>query len=113
MKDSMLNDFFVKVTLLNTFCLCLLLLYPLSLFFASSSLPFLWHFYFQICQAKGTGKKYLSNLDKEIIQHGILHSQKKFDSLDEYAKKGEVEEYKNILVMEVKKHYAEEKGETE
>jgi len=63
--------------------------------------------------AKGTGKKYLSNLDKEIIQHGILHSQKKFDSLEEYAKKGEVEEYKNILVMEVKKHYAEEKGETE
>ena len=61
----------------------------------------------------GTGKKYLSNLDKEIIQHGILHSQKKFDSLEEYAKKGEVEEYKNILVMEVKKHYAEEKGETE
>ena len=63
--------------------------------------------------AKGTGKKYLSNLDKEIIQHGILHSQKKFDSLEEYAKKGKVEEYKNILVMEVKKHYAEEKGETE
>lgn len=62
---------------------------------------------------KGKGKKYLSNLDKEIIQHGILHSQKKFDTLEEYAKKGEVEEYKNILVTEVKKHYAEEKGETE
>jgi len=38
---------------------------------------------------------------------------KKFDTLEEYAKKGEVEEYKNILVTEVKKHYAEEKGETE
>jgi len=62
---------------------------------------------------KPKGKKYLSNLDKEIIQHGILHSQKKFDTLEEYAKKGEVEEYKNILVNEVKRHYAEEKGETE
>jgi len=62
---------------------------------------------------KPKGKKYLSNLDKEIIQHGILHSQKKFDTLEEYVKKGEVEEYKNILVNEVKRHYVEEKGETE
>jgi len=62
---------------------------------------------------KGTGKKYLSNLDKEMIQHGILHSQKKFDTLEDYLKKGEIEEYKNILVAEVKKHYAEETGVTE
>jgi len=59
------------------------------------------------------GKKYLSNLDKEMIQHGILHSQGKFDMLEEYLKKGEIEEYKVNLVMEVKKHYAEEKNESE
>jgi len=59
------------------------------------------------------GKKYLSNLDKEMIEHGILHSQSKFDTVEEYLKKGEVEEYKTILVAEVKKHFAEEKNETE
>lgn len=48
-----------------------------------------------------------------MIQHGILHSQGKFDMLEEYLKKGEIEEYKGNLVMEVKKHYAEEKNESE
>merc|ERR1711874_2656 len=62
---------------------------------------------------KVKGNKYLSNLDKEMIQHGILHSQNKFDALKEYVKKNEIEEYKSILVTEVKKHYAEEKGEIE
>ena len=59
------------------------------------------------------GKKYLTNLDKEIIHQGIFHSQKKFDSVEEYQKKGDIEEYTKNLVMEVKKHLAEEKSDFE
>eukprot|EP00092_Neocalanus_flemingeri_P092206 GFUD01117024.1.p1 GENE.GFUD01117024.1~~GFUD01117024.1.p1 ORF type:complete len:399 (-),score=129.25 GFUD01117024.1:449-1645(-) len=54
------------------------------------------------------GKKYLTNLDKEMIQDGIIQSQKKFDSVEKYKIKGDIEEYKGNLINEVKKHMAEE-----
>ena len=54
--------------------------------------------------------KYLSNMDKEIIHHGIFHSQKKFDSLRRYVGAGRLEEYINALIREVRVHLAEEKG---
>eukprot|EP00092_Neocalanus_flemingeri_P102623 GFUD01131265.1.p1 GENE.GFUD01131265.1~~GFUD01131265.1.p1 ORF type:complete len:393 (-),score=135.99 GFUD01131265.1:46-1224(-) len=59
--------------------------------------------------------KYLSNVDKEIILHGTFHSQKKFDCIEEYAKKGKesLEDYTNNLIKEVRKHLAEEKNEFE
>jgi hypothetical protein len=55
--------------------------------------------------------KYLSNMDKTIIDHGVAHSQKKFDCVEEYMKKGILEEYKSIIIKEVRKHLAEEKGD--
>ena len=36
--------------------------------------------------------KYLSNMDKTIIEHGVAHSQKKFDCVEEYMKKDMLEE---------------------
>eukprot|EP00092_Neocalanus_flemingeri_P102621 GFUD01131263.1.p1 GENE.GFUD01131263.1~~GFUD01131263.1.p1 ORF type:complete len:403 (-),score=135.46 GFUD01131263.1:46-1254(-) len=59
--------------------------------------------------------KYLSKVDKEIILQGTFHSQKKFDCLEEYVKKGKeyLEEYANNLIKEVRKHLAEEKNEFE
>jgi len=63
--------------------------------------------------AQKQGKKHLTNLDKEMIHHGILHSQKKFDSIQQYQSKGEIEEYTKYLVDEVKKHLAEEKSDFE
>jgi len=50
------------------------------------------------------GKKYLTNLDKEIIQFGIKHSQNKFDSVEKYN----FEEYTENLTKEVISHLAEE-----
>jgi hypothetical protein len=54
--------------------------------------------------------KYLTALDKEIILQGIHHSQKKFDSVEEYQKRGEkaTDEYTTNLIQEVRKHLAEE-----
>ena len=57
------------------------------------------------------GKQYLTNLGKEMIHQGILHSQKKFDSVEKYQKNGGIEEYVNNLIKEVKKHLAEEKSD--
>jgi hypothetical protein len=54
------------------------------------------------------GKKYLTNRDKEFIQDGILHSQKNFDTLEIYEKKGNLDDYCEDLVKEVVKHMAEE-----
>ena len=54
------------------------------------------------------GKKYMTNRDKELIQDGIIHSQKNFDKLDTYEKKGEIDAYSENLVKEVTKHLAEE-----
>ena len=54
------------------------------------------------------GKKYMTNRDKELIQDGILHSQKNFDALDTYEKKGQMDDYSENLVKEVTKHLAEE-----
>ena len=57
--------------------------------------------------------KYLSNVDKEIIHQGTLHSQKKFDCVEVYVSKGKqyLEEYTNNLVKEVRKHLAEENSD--
>ena len=54
---------------------------------------------------------YLTFMDKEIISQGILHSQKKFDSVEHYHEKGQevFEEYTFCLIEEVRKHLAEEK----
>jgi hypothetical protein len=48
-----------------------------------------------------------------IILQGVFHSQKKFDCVEEYVKKGEqyLEEYINTLIKEVRKHMAEEKSD--
>merc|ERR1711892_1237360 len=54
------------------------------------------------------GKKYMTNKDKELIQDGIIHSQKNFDTLQIYEKRGEIDEYNENLVKEVAKHLAEE-----
>jgi hypothetical protein len=52
-------------------------------------------------------------MEKEIIHLGVFHSQKKFDCVEEYVKKGEqyLEEYINTLIKEVRKHLAEEKSD--
>ena len=50
-------------------------------------------------------------MDKTIIEHGVAHSQKKFDCVEEYMKKDMLEEYIDIIVKEVRKHLAEEKGD--
>jgi len=54
------------------------------------------------------GKKYMTNKDKELIQDGIIHSQKNFDTLQIYEKRGEIDDYNENLVKEVAKHLAEE-----
>jgi hypothetical protein len=41
----------------------------------------------------------------------VAHSQKKFDCLEEYMKKDMLEEYIDIIIKEVRKHLAEEKGD--
>ena len=43
-----------------------------------------------------------------MIEDGVIHSQKKFDSVKEYVKKDKIEEYKKILSKEVRNHLAEE-----
>ena len=60
-----------------------------------------------------TKGKYLSKLDKEIILQGTFHSQKKFDCVEVYVKKGKqyLEEYTDNLVREVRIHLAEEKSD--
>eukprot|EP00092_Neocalanus_flemingeri_P053099 GFUD01062302.1.p1 GENE.GFUD01062302.1~~GFUD01062302.1.p1 ORF type:complete len:398 (-),score=107.74 GFUD01062302.1:36-1229(-) len=64
-------------------------------------------------KSKTTTRKFLSNVDKEIILQGTFHSQKKFDCIEVYIKKGEeyLAEYINNLIKEVRRHLAEEKGE--
>ena len=59
--------------------------------------------------------KYLTNLNKEIVLAGIYHSQKKFDSVEEYKKRGEkaLEEYNGSMIEEVRKHLAEENSDFE
>ena len=54
------------------------------------------------------GKKYMTNKDKELIQAGILHSQKNFDSIEIYEKNGNIDDYSENLVKEVRKHLGEE-----
>eukprot|EP00092_Neocalanus_flemingeri_P013953 GFUD01015050.1.p1 GENE.GFUD01015050.1~~GFUD01015050.1.p1 ORF type:complete len:419 (+),score=119.47 GFUD01015050.1:81-1259(+) len=66
-------------------------------------------------EKKKTKGKYLSNIDKDIILLGIPHSQKKFDSIEVYQKRGEkaLEEYRETLIHEVKEHLAKEKNDFE
>merc|ERR1719452_32060 len=54
----------------------------------------------------------LTSLDKDIIHDGIFHSQKKFDSVEKYKKRGDgaIEEYKESLIVEVSEHLAKEKS---
>ena len=51
--------------------------------------------------------RYLSPTDKTIIEDGVIHSQKKFNSVEEYFKQGKIEEYKKILSKEVRIHLTE------
>eukprot|EP00092_Neocalanus_flemingeri_P059959 GFUD01071814.1.p1 GENE.GFUD01071814.1~~GFUD01071814.1.p1 ORF type:complete len:303 (+),score=95.65 GFUD01071814.1:322-1230(+) len=66
-------------------------------------------------EKKKTKGKQLSNIDKDIILLGIPHSQKKFDSIEVYQKRGEkaLEEYSETLIQEVKEHLASEKSDFE
>merc|ERR1711872_279937 len=71
-------------------------------------------------QEKGKGKNKkgkenegggsLTDVDKEIIIQGIPHCQKKFDSVEEFKKKGEspLNEYVDALTKEVRDHLAKE-----
>ena len=52
--------------------------------------------------------KYLSPRDKTIIEDGVFHSQNKFDNVEEYVKKDQIDEYKEALSKEVRHHLAEE-----
>ena len=55
--------------------------------------------------------KYLSHTDKALIEEGVFHSQKKFDSLEEFVKKDDLHEYNHIVTKEVRLHLAEERGD--
>jgi len=61
---------------------------------------------------KGNSKA-LSSDDRAIILDGITHCQKKFDSVEDYAKKDQayLDDYIKHLVREVRIHLAEEKGD--
>ena len=54
---------------------------------------------------------YLTPVDKDIILIGIPHCQKKFDSIEEFRKRGDsaLEEYVKTLTKEVRDHLAKEK----
>lgn len=52
--------------------------------------------------------KYLTNLDKEIIMVGIENAGRKYDSLEVYLAKNEIEEYTEALIQEVKQHLMDE-----
>jgi len=52
--------------------------------------------------------KYLTNLDKEIILVGIENAGGKYDSLEVYLAKNEIEEYTEALILEVKQHLMDE-----
>jgi len=56
-------------------------------------------------------KPYLTPVDKDIILLGIPHCQKKFDSIEEFKKRGEsaLKEYIEKLTKEVRDHLAKEK----
>merc|ERR1711892_1022334 len=51
-------------------------------------------------------KGHLTELDQDIITHGFIHAQWKFDSLEVYKKRGEkaLEDYNECLIQEVKEH---------
>merc|ERR1719318_2361195 len=53
---------------------------------------------------------FLTPVDKDIILLGIPHCQKKFDSVEEFQKRGDsaLEEYVGILTKEVGDHLAKE-----
>ena len=50
----------------------------------------------------------MSPRDKTIIEDGVFHSQNKFDNVEEYVKKDQIDEYKEALSKEVRNHLAEE-----
>jgi len=52
--------------------------------------------------------KYLTNLDKEIIMVGIENAGLKYDSLEVYLAKNEIEKYTEALIQEVKQHLVDE-----
>merc|ERR1711936_263664 len=58
--------------------------------------------------AQNQGNDTLTTLDKEIIDDGIKHCQKQFDSVEAYINKGNIDEYKENLTKEVRRHLTEE-----
>jgi len=58
--------------------------------------------------AQDQGNATLTPLDKEIIEDGIKHCQTQFDSVEAYMDKGNIENYKENLTKEVRRHLTEE-----
>jgi len=61
---------------------------------------------------KGNSKA-VTAVDRELVMEGTLHCQKKFESVDKIAEKGEdaLTDYIDTLVEEVRLHIAEENGD--